>query len=145
MCSYCIDSSDIGNMMFGLGGSGRGYGLASTWAAASFFNTLTGEPFFSPDGKGAIPGHVIGTLRAFNNPGWFCRIVNGARGIGYNDAESLDKVSHCAACTTDSVTGIGNKWHGGTPPHNPSSLRRLSDDGSALEELEQKTLISHLR
>jgi RHS repeat-associated protein len=143
LCGYCIDSSDIGNMMFGLGGAARGYDIGFTWFAASTFNTLEGDNFLDADGRGSIPGYAIGMLNAYRNRTAFCSIVNGLRGINYNDSETLDTVSRCTACTTDKVNYIADKWSKKNPippERNPGSLNRLSDNVPTINDLKDKVL-----
>lgn len=155
LCGHCIDSSDIGNMMFGLGGAARGYNWKSTWVSAATYNVLADwvggfglsgpsleEAFFSADGKGAIPGHAIGASHAFLNPTLFCAVINNYRPMGYNDTVSLAQVSQCAACETGVVSGIGNKV-GAPMEENPGSLKRLSDNHSTIERLESILHIPH--
>ena len=96
LCGKCIDSSDIGNMMFGLGGAARGYDPAFTYVSATGYNVLTGEPIFSPDGKGAIPGYLIAITGAYLNQWAFCGILKSTKFIGYN--ELGDIYANCKAC-----------------------------------------------
>lgn len=113
LCGKCVDVSDIGNMMFGLGGAARGYNLATTYGSAGAYNVLADwwpsadknlqtlfASFFDADGRGAIPGHLIGQTYAFFSQGALCGIINRSRAIGYNDVTTLDQVGRCKACTT---------------------------------------------
>jgi hypothetical protein len=64
LCGHCIDSSDIGNIMFGLGGQARGYPFLGVYSSAATFNILSDwlpnpesitdlfNAAFSPDGRG---------------------------------------------------------------------------------------------
>ena len=47
LCDRCVDSSDLGNIMFGLGGNVRGYDMISTYFWAAMFNAAR-DPFDSP-------------------------------------------------------------------------------------------------
>ena len=60
------------------------------------------------------------------------------RRIGYNDAETLSTVNQCAACTTDEVLTIANKFTGLPPEENPGSLARLSDNFETIQDLKSK-------
>ena len=115
LCGKCIDSSDIGNMMFGLGGAVRNFDLAFTYGSAATFNFLTGEPILSPDGRGAIPGYLIGISGSYLNEQAFCGILNGTSFIGYN--EEPEQHQACQACTSP---GTGPKTA------DPSSLYYVS-------------------
>jgi hypothetical protein len=125
-------------MMFGLGGQARGYGWFETWHYANMFNISQVENFYSPDGRGTWPGYAIGISHAFRNRTAFCSIINGLRIFNYNDGDTLETVSQCTACTTNSVTHFHNKFTGNPPPDNPTSLRRLSDNVPTKADLEEK-------
>jgi len=112
LCGKCVDASDIGNMMFGLGGAARGYSFARTYGSAGTYNVLAdwlpsanknleslSASFFDADGRGAIVGYAIGQTYAFMNEDLFCAMINGGREIGYNDATTLSQVSQCETCT----------------------------------------------
>lgn len=88
-----------------------------------------GNAVLDSDGRGAIPGYLIAETQAFLNPAMFCAIINGTRLLGYNDDDTLSQVTQCATCTAEevNVTFLGT---------NPSSLERLSNKGSTIEELE---------
>jgi hypothetical protein len=130
LCGNCVDSSDLGNMMFGLGGAARGYDLAFTYVSASAYNFLfdnTGivGALASPDGRGAIPGYLIGKTGAFLNQGAFCNIVNQSRILGYNEMRAEHE--SCATCATEVypvVSGPNSFFNvSGKGPHPVSRLR----------------------
>ncbi len=145
LCGHCIDTSDIGNMMFGLGGVARGYDLGFTYLSAGSYNVLADwlpywkfsdtQGFFMAlldnDGRGAIPGWVIGKTRSYVNQTAFCSVLNGLRWIGYND--NTDQTRQCTGCTAETVANINNLGP------DPSSLLRLSNRGSTISELIEKT------
>lgn len=134
LCGSCVDSSDLGNMMFGLGGAARRYDLAFTYSSAASYNFLfdnTGiiGALTSPDGRGAIPGYLIGKTGAFLNQGLFCNIVNRSRIIGYNDMQ----VEHerCKACTVKVQPDVAS----------PSSFDFVSKrPGTTIDQLTGKAL-----
>jgi hypothetical protein len=130
-----------------LGGAVRGYALPFTYGSAAMYNVLNDwlpnrgsgwngfkDAFFSPDGRGAIPGWLIGKSGAFLNRNLFCTIVNSTRGIGYN--ENIDQIGKCGACT--SKVNMDEKLI-----YSPSSLVRVSRNGGVvgapvLGELQEK-------
>jgi len=122
--------------MFGVGGVARGYDPVSTYASAASYNLLADwlpgkagflESALSVDGKGAIPGYLIGTTGAYLNRGAFCKIINESRFIGYNDASTAHE--RCQACTQKA-----------SPIATPaSSLHYVSGSpGNTIDELKQK-------
>ncbi|MBI5649784.1 MAG: RHS repeat-associated core domain-containing protein [Chloroflexi bacterium] len=142
LCDQCIDTSDMGNIMFGLGGAARGYSLVVSYGSAGTYNVLEDwlpnpsvvnpfEAFFSPDGRGAIPGWLIGQSYAFNNREMLCMILKSSRIIGYG--ENAEEIGKCTACSIPT-----------TQSHQPrpSSLNRRSGDTSrgknTIEELLKK-------
>ena len=136
LCGKCIDSSDVGNMMFGLGGAARGYDPVFTYGSAATFNLLADwlpgkagfvESALSPDGRGAIPGYLIGTTAAYLNQWTFCKIVNGSRIVDYNDARAAHE--QCQSCS-EKASPITVE---------PSSLSYVSGrSGSTIVELKGK-------
>jgi RHS repeat-associated protein len=134
LCGHCIDSSDMGNMMFGLGGQARGYPLGGVYPSALTFNVLTSigagglAALNITDSLASVPGYQIASSQAFNSRQTLCQIVNNYRLIGYNENASL--VNSLAPNDT-SVTANDIKHKG--PDY--SSLLRWSDRVSTIDLL----------
>lgn len=138
LCGNCIDESDMGNMMFGLGGAARNYGLPEVLGFALSYNFLKDvlgkelnferlwSAVTSPDGRGSIPGWLVGTSRSFSNRDSYCLIVNASQIFQYND--NAAQTGQCQACAglVDEETIRGG---------DPSSLFRRSDQTSVIPEL----------
>ena len=130
LCGQCRDASDLGNMMFGLGGAARGYSWPFVVGSALLFNKLSGDP--TPgwnDGWGAYPGWRIGNNQLFNYTAGFCNQTYLPMG-----RDSMDQIQGCQACSGE-VTNL-NK--------DASSIIRISERGgpngeaNTIEELENK-------
>ncbi len=134
LCDRCIDSSDLGNIMFGLGGVARGYQPGPVYLSASLFNGLNDKGDFlkvtlgSVDGRGSVPGWIIGRIKAFNNRSVMCDILNTHLWdeFPYNDNSYF--IKDYLPSTT--------KFDG--PHTNPSSLIRLGSGGDTIPELQFK-------
>jgi RHS repeat-associated protein len=109
MCGKCHDASDLGNMMFGLGGVTRGLPLVFTYPSATLFNVMNDwipglgaggpnlfESVFSPDAKGAIVGWWLGNNHAFESTDSFCSDITDLDFIGYRD--NADQTDQCTPC-----------------------------------------------
>jgi len=141
LCGHCIDASDMGNIMFGLGGQSRGYTWPFVWGSAGLFNVLhdwVGKStnindlfgaFISPDGRGAIPGYMIGSQKGFDSESKFCEILNAYRVIGYNGAiEDANLLEPSTFKVNDS--NIKHRGHLSEDPSYLISLNRWSDGDS---------------
>ncbi len=139
LCGQCRDASDLGNMMFGLGGAARGYSLALTYGSATGFNAMTDGPenlsellqvtLFSADGWGAVPGWYIGNGQLYNDRTAFCYLANFPLGRDNNS-----QLEGCAKCNTL----YNGKYK------SPSSIYKVGDQGypygatNTIEELQYK-------
>jgi len=133
-CGHCIDVSDLGNIMFGLGGAARGYNLPFTFVSASSYNVLadwaptvnwkkinwndlTGlsKAFLSPDGRAAVIGWSAARTGTFLSQSSFCTMYSAERWItgGYENGEA---VSQCTTCSREYSPQVPE----------PSSLWRIS-------------------
>jgi RHS repeat-associated protein len=112
LCDRCVDASDLGNIMFGLGGNARGYDIISTYFWAAMFNAAR-DPFGSiidipinalnsEDARGAFPGWTIGANHAYLSREAFCSVIDTFRPIGYND--NAEQIEDCIPCSRK--TGI---------------------------------------
>jgi hypothetical protein len=144
LCGRCIDSSDIGNMMFGAGGNGRGYNLAFVFGSAQGFNILNDvvQPIIkrkfsyisnplTEDPRGAIAGWYLAQSTAYIGEKQFCSVLNNLDWVGYRD--NADLAEQCPACNTDRlISGSGHTIGPGEPNR---SLFAVSDDRSVVDEL----------
>jgi hypothetical protein len=143
LCDHCIDASDLGNIMFGIGGYVRGFRLNTTYLFAAGYNAITDEfgslselkenALASEDAKGAKVGWDVAANSAFFNSSGFCNIINSWRSIGYND--NAQKLKNCHPCSTVTDPGF----------MDPSSLNRRSGyilpnsvHGDTIDELNHK-------
>jgi hypothetical protein len=134
LCGHCIDSSDMGNMMFGLGGQARGYPLGGVYLSALAFNVFTAwgvkdlSTLNITDGLGAVPGYLIAFTQAFNSQQSFCQMINMTRPIGYNDNVALadSQAPNYRSVTADDINHKGPNY---------SSLERWSDRMPTMELL----------
>ena len=138
ICDKCIDSSDIGNVMFGLGGYARGYSLSFTLSSAQGFNILNDvlRPIFdgnfnlvSNPFNGDPLGAIVGWSLASRIPGMdrqsFCTAWEAWELLPYHD--NSDQAAQCQACETDwLIPGSTRKL---------SSLRRVSTGESTINWL----------
>jgi hypothetical protein len=139
LCGHCVDSSDMGNMMFGLGGSVRGYSLGTAYVSAYGFNAMTFLKAYAKDhtvnlsaltpydAVGAIPGYLIAAAHAFNSQKLFCQMINATRPLGYNDNvdEANSQTPNYRPVTDDDIM----RKNGG-PRY--SALERWSDGKSTI-------------
>jgi len=129
LCNRCRDVSDLGNMMFGLGGAARGYSWPFVVGSAVLFNQLSGDSTsWTADGGGAFPGWVIGVGQLYRtNPVGFCGATYIP--IGY---DSVSQTQGCQACNGTTIYGHPNV----------SSITRVSGsspDYNTIKELQGKT------
>ncbi|MEJ5312525.1 MAG: RHS repeat-associated core domain-containing protein [Anaerolineae bacterium] len=125
LCDRCVDASDLGNIMFGVGASARGYGLALPVGGGYLFNisdeglkkALTG-----PDARGTAVGWLVTEMEAYRSKWTFCAVLEGLNFLGYNDL--AEEIGWCKACPHKAS---GN-WHS-----EPSSLERVSGRGSTID------------
>jgi RHS repeat-associated protein len=93
ICGKAHDVSDVGNIMFGLGGQARGYPLEMVYLSAASFNGLSGEGIISalgPDGWGAPAGWWLGLRGAYTSEASMCNQLDNLDFLGYRDnAEQL--------------------------------------------------------
>jgi hypothetical protein len=128
LCGHCIDVSDLGNIMFGLGGAVRGYNFPFSYVSAGSYNVLADwlpsknknllgllNAFFSPDGRAAMIGWTVGNTQTFRNEATFCAMYSAGRVItgGY---ENGDPASQCVTCQKEYSPEV----------LRPSSLWRIS-------------------
>jgi hypothetical protein len=122
LCNQCRDASDLGNMMFGLGGAARGYSWQFVLASAGLFNLIDGDASsFLVDGAGAAPGWIIGAGGLYRNPTTFCWAVN-VPVIGHDNADQIKDCQTCKTATTREET-------------TPSSLRSITG-GYTIDDLQ---------
>ena len=124
LCGKCIDQTDLGNIMFGVGGWARGYDYLRTFVYGQGFNGLNNikvlQNPFNEDPHGSKAGWYLASLGAYRNQAAACQVLdwfeaNTIFGI-HEDAENA---AQCTACTTDVVVpNLGHK--------DPSSLNRVS-------------------
>jgi RHS repeat-associated protein len=96
LCNQCRDASDLGNMMFGLGGAARGYSWSFVVGSALLFNKLSGDTTSGwIDGGGAFPGWMIGNNQLFRTQyiGAFCLTTYLPVG-----RDSVSQIQGCQAC-----------------------------------------------
>ena len=140
LCGHCIDSSDMGNMMFGLGGQVRGFSLFETQNEAYIFNVMTFlkklagkeidiSALNRTDSNAVIPGYRIANTQAFSSTATFCQVINDARPLGYND--NADIVNLLAPNFTSVTEGDLRQQLG--PRY--SFLNRWSDGASTIQLL----------
>ena len=114
MCGKCHDASDLGNMMFGLGGAARGLPLGFTYPSATLYNVMTDwvpglrdgklggpglfESVFSPDARGAIVGWRLGNTHGYYSRDSFCHTITRLDPIGFRD--NADKTDQCVPCNS---------------------------------------------
>jgi hypothetical protein len=133
LCGQCRDESDLGNMMFGLGGVARGYSWNSVLGSALLYNGLADNPadgkeflrvtIGSADGYGAFPGWVIGAGKLYNYRFSFCIAAN----IPVLGRDNSDQINGCQAC---------NGEYGGGE-REPNSLREIGASGATIPKLQR--------
>ena len=136
LCNKCIDVSDLGNLMFGLGGAARGYSLQFAYGSATLFNGLDDKSIITMlgvDPRGAIAGWHIGNSHAFITQSGFCSAIANSGSTMWNE-NGPELNSNCEACNTGPITlpNVGS----------PSSLNTISSGYSTVQWL--KTLIPGL-
>jgi hypothetical protein len=131
VCGKAIDSSDIGNIMFGLGGAARGYDLGFVYPSAMSFNAMSDAGIvqkvrgaLGPDARGAIVGWYIGQTGSYMNKASMCREMAHWEWLGYHD-----NATQLAGWLPSTVVGQPVK------APLPSSLERVSGKGYTLSWL----------
>jgi len=100
ICNKCMDVSDLGNLMFGLGGQARGYSFPFTYGSAATFNGLDDKSLMAMlgvDGRGAMVGWIIGNTLAYQSRSTFCSTINSLDYLQWNE-NSSELNNQCAAC-----------------------------------------------
>ena len=136
LCGKCIDSSDLGNLMFGVGDFARGFSAPSTFSLAQGFNVVNdylkplnefikGEGSrndlrwpFNEDPRASIPGWFIAAYNLHHayNKDSFCEILSRADAM-FGIHEDSETAARCPTCS-DYV--IPNQSHS-----DPDSINRV--------------------
>jgi hypothetical protein len=136
LCDRCVDTSDLGNIMFGVGGHARGYSIHAAFGygqlyniGVEFSNLVQGEPFSNPfnqDPRGAFVGWTLAASGAYLNKGAFCEILKGGDLYGYREN---------ARTLTDLTTPCSSERFSNDESNHPTptSLYRIFGEGNERE------------
>jgi hypothetical protein len=129
LCGRCIDQTDIGNLMFGVGGAARGFSHFSTSMWAQLYNlSADGYSFaaFNEDPRAASAGWTIANANYFYNRKVFCETLEKANGRLGGIHEDAQNALRCPACKTEHL--IASQGH-----KTFSSLEKIfGDEGSTV-------------
>jgi hypothetical protein len=119
LCDRCVDVSDLGNIIFGVGAYARGYGIHMATGAAYLFNASQEgwkTALSLPDPRGATVGWLLAGTGAYWGKGVFCALLKGLDPLGYRDA--AEDASLCCPCEHEAP----RLWHS-----RPSSFYDVFD------------------
>ncbi|HNB51649.1 MAG TPA: RHS repeat-associated core domain-containing protein, partial [Anaerolineales bacterium] len=129
VCGKAIDASDIGNIMFGLGGHARGFDWSVVYPSAALFNGLSGQGsgVLGPDARGATVGWWIGATQSWTTEASMCNTLNAWEWHGYHD--NADQLANWTPSQVKLKSAVA---------FEPSSLQRVSDETYIFTELKNK-------
>jgi hypothetical protein len=119
LCDRCIDASDLGNIMFGVGGSARGYDISLATGGAYLFNISDenlSRALSKADARGTPVGWLVAEMGAYRSKWTFCALLEGLNFLGYHD--SVEETAQCEPCQYEAPLN----WHS-----EPSSIYYVSD------------------
>ena len=109
-CGHCIDATDLGNIMFGVGGYTRGYSRGKVFALAQTFNLVNdvldqwqagnglSNPI-NPDPRASPAGYDVAMTRAYLNRTAFCTMMGLANYAYFGIHEDAENAARCPTCS----------------------------------------------
>jgi hypothetical protein len=89
VCDRCVDVTDFGNIIFGVGANARGYGIHMATGGAYLFNASEEgwkKIITIPDPRAATVGWLVAGTGAYWGRGAFCALLKGLDFLDYRDA-----------------------------------------------------------